>query len=117
MSSLPIRRLQFFTIRARNLEAARHFYVDQLGFPVMSEKAGEYFQVAIAGVPVCVDLSHDGAPAQTNQIGIEVTDLDTAVAMLQKKGFAISEGSRPGSTERWAAVHDTEGHELIFMAS
>jgi catechol 2,3-dioxygenase-like lactoylglutathione lyase family enzyme len=117
MSGLPIRRLQFFTIRTKNLETARQFYVDRLGFPVMSEQAGEYFQVAIAGVPVCVDVSKDNQPAQPNQIGIEVTDLATTTATLRQKGFVVSEGSPVASTERWAAIHDPDGHELIFIAT
>jgi catechol 2,3-dioxygenase-like lactoylglutathione lyase family enzyme len=116
VSSLPIRRLQFFTIRTKNLAAAREFYVDKLGFPTISEKAGEFFQVSVAGVPVCVDLSKDNPPAQPNQIGIEVTDLDTTMAMLRKKGFVIREGSRAAGTERWAAIQDPDGHELIFIA-
>jgi|ERR671923_40920 catechol 2,3-dioxygenase-like lactoylglutathione lyase family enzyme len=116
MSSLPIRRLQFFTIRTKSLETARRFYVDDLGFPIMNEKAGEYFQVAIAGVPLCVDLSTDNVPAQANQIGIEVTDLDTTIAMLRKKGFVVREGERAEGAERWAAINDPDGHELIFIA-
>ena len=116
MSSLPIRRLQFFTIRTKNLETARRFYVDDLGFPIMNEKAGEYFQVAIAGVPLCVDLSTGNAPTQANQIGIEVTDLDTTIAMLRKKGFVVREGARVEGAERWVAINDPDGHELIFIA-
>ena len=115
MSSLPIRRLQFFTIHTKNLETARQFYVDRLGFPIMSEQAGEYFQVA--GVPVCVDLSKNNEPAQPNQIGIEVTDVDTITATLRNQGLVVSEGSRAASTERWVAIHDPDGHELIFIAS
>ena len=117
MSGLPIRRLQFFTIRTKNLDAARRFYVDNLGFPILNEKAGEYFQVAIAGVPLCVDLSTENAPAQANQIGIEVTDLDTTMAMLRKKGFVVRGGARAKDAERWAAISDPDGHELIFIAS
>ncbi|PYY07633.1 MAG: hypothetical protein DMG69_17660 [Acidobacteria bacterium] len=117
MSSLPIRRLQFFTIHTKNLETARQFYVDRLGFPIMSEQAGEYFQVAIAGVPGCVDLSKNNEPAQPNQIGIEVTDVDTITATLRNQGLVVSEGSRAASTDGWFAIHDPDGHELIFIAS
>jgi catechol 2,3-dioxygenase-like lactoylglutathione lyase family enzyme len=116
MSSLPIRRVQFFTIRTKNLETARRFYVDDLGFPIMNEKTGEYFQVAIAGLPLCVDLSADNAPAQANHIGIEVTDLDITMAVLREKGFVIREGARVDGAERWAAIDDPDGHELIFIA-
>src|SRR5437016_9325084 len=113
MSSLPIRRLQFFTIHTKNLETARQFYVDRLGFPIMSEQAGEYFQVAIAGVPVCVDLSKNNEPAQPNQIGIEVTDVDTITATLRNQGpcrerrFACREYRKVGRNprSRWSRTH------------
>jgi catechol 2,3-dioxygenase-like lactoylglutathione lyase family enzyme len=117
VSLLPIRRLQFFTIRTRNLAAARQFYVDLLGFPVMNEKAGEYFQVEIAGVPLCVDLDTTGSLHQSNQMGIEVTDLGATREILRQKGLVVTEGSRPESREGWVSIEDPDGHQLIFIAS
>lgn len=116
MSTLFIRRLQFFTIRTRNLAAARQFYVDLLGLPIMNEKPNEYFQVEIAGVPLCVDLDTAGRLQQSNQIGMEVTDLDATREILLQKGLVITEGSRVQSRERWFAIEDPDGHQLIFIA-
>lgn len=115
MNSLPIVRLQFFTIRTRSLPAARRFYVEQLGFDVISEKEGEYVQVAIAGIPVCVDAEAAGAPQQPNQIGIEVSDLQHAIRYLQERGLSVATSA--AGSEHWASVKDPDGHEILFIAS
>ena len=113
--SLPIVRLQFFSIRTHDLAAARRFYVEQLGFDIISEKAGEYVQVAIAGVPVCVDAEAASGPQQPNQIGIEVSDLQQAIRYLQERGLSVATGS--AGPEHWASVKDPDGHEILFIAS
>lgn len=115
MNSLPIVRLQFFTIRTHDLAAARRFYVEQLGFDIISEKTGEYVQVAIAGVPVCVDAEAVDNPQQANQIGIEVSDLQQTIRYLQGRGLALMMGS--AGSEHWASLKDPDGHELLFIAS
>ncbi len=114
MNAIPIVRLQFFTIRTRNLPAARRFYVEQLGFDIISEKSGEYVQVAIAGVPVCVDAEVAEGPKQPNQIGVEVSDLQQTVRYLQERGLAVATGS--AASENWASVKDPDEHEILFIA-
>ena len=116
MPGVAIERFQFFTIRTSDLQTAYRFYVELLGFPVIREEPGNFFQVSIAGVPVCVDLHPDQHGWQPNQIGVEVSDLAATVKFLQGKGCQASEGSRPNSGERWAAIKDPDGHEIIFLA-
>jgi catechol 2,3-dioxygenase-like lactoylglutathione lyase family enzyme len=113
MNEIVALRLQFFTIHTRNLDTARQFYVEVLGFPIVEERRGEFFQVSIAGVPVCVDLdtSFTGAP---NQIGITVSNLESTIAALRERRLVISEGR--STKAGWAAVKDPDGHELIFIA-
>jgi catechol 2,3-dioxygenase-like lactoylglutathione lyase family enzyme len=114
MNSLPIAGLQFFTIRTANLSAARRFYVELLGFNVLSEKQGEYVQVAIAGVPLCVDAGAESGVGQPNQIGIEVRDLQSTIGFLQERGLPVATGS--ADSEDWASVKDPDGHEILFIA-
>jgi catechol 2,3-dioxygenase-like lactoylglutathione lyase family enzyme len=115
MNSLPTVRLQFFTIRTHDLPAARRFYVDLLGFDVISEKADEFVQVAIAGVPACVDAETAGGPQQPNQIGIEVDDLQQTIQTLRERGLSVATGSV--GSEHWASVKDPDGHEILFIVS
>ncbi len=116
MPGVPVERFQFFTIWTKNLAASLKFYVEVLGFPVLREQAGNFFQVEIARVPICIDLHPEGGAAQPNQIGVEVSSLDRTIVALQEKGIAVHQGIRPGSEERWAAIKDPDGHELIFLA-
>jgi len=113
MSIVP-QRLQFFTIQSRNLVRARQFYVELLGFPAVDEKPGEFFQISIAGVPVCIDLNRELA-FQPNQIGITVADLEETVKILEGKQLAVSRGRNAGET--WASIKDPDGHEIIFIAA
>jgi catechol 2,3-dioxygenase-like lactoylglutathione lyase family enzyme len=117
MPAVPIERFQFFTIWTKDLAASRNFYVEILGFPILREQAGNFFQVEIAGVPICVDLHPEGGPAQPNQIGIEVSSLEATIGTLREKGLEVHQGIRPGSEGAWAAVKDPDGHELIFIAA
>jgi PhnB protein len=110
---LPIRGLNFFTIRTANLERARRFYVETLRFPVLDEKKGEYFRIAIAGVPVCVDSDAAFAGQQGNQIGITVTHLEVTREGLRARGIKFTEGQREDET--WVAIKDPDGHEIIFI--
>jgi catechol 2,3-dioxygenase-like lactoylglutathione lyase family enzyme len=112
MNEIVVQRLQFFTIHTRDLGKARQFYVEVLGFPIVEEREGEFFQVSIAGVPVCVDLD-TSFTGQPNQIGITVGDLESTMAALRKLGLAIAEGR--STKETWAAVKDPDGHEVIFI--
>ena len=117
MPGVAIERFQFFTIRTSDLQTAYRFYVELLGFPVIREEPGNFFQVSIAGVPVCVDLHPDQRGWQPNQIGVGVSDLAATVKFLQGKGCQVSEVGPPANSgERWAAIKDPDGHEIIFLA-
>src|SRR5437870_8736898 len=97
MPGVAIERFQFFTIRTSDLQTAYRFYVELLGFPVIREEPGNFFQVSIAGVPVCVDLHPDQRGWQPNQIGVGVSDLATTLKFrseehtseLQSRGHLV----------------------------
>lgn len=117
MPLIPILRTQFVTIHTRTLEASRHFYVDLFQFPVLSEKRGDFVQIDVAGVPICIDLDKAAHPSiGKNQIGVQVSDLPAAIAALRQQGFEVTSG-QSGSGETWASITDPDGHELIFIAA
>ncbi|HLK33162.1 MAG TPA: VOC family protein, partial [Terriglobales bacterium] len=110
---LPIRKLEFFTIRSANLDRARKFYVDTLRFKVLDEKKGEYLRVEIAGVPLCVDFDPGVGSRQANQIGITVSHLGTTREALRVLKINFTEGQR--ANETWVSIKDPDGHEIIFL--
>lgn len=115
MEDLSIRRLEFVTIYTRDLEQARRFWVTVLGCKVLRESPKEFVQIEIAGVPICIDLLDPGASGQSNNIGVLVDDLEKTTSALRGKGLEVSSGFNPTSLERWAAVKDSDGNELIFL--
>ena len=110
---LPIRRVEFFTLRTANLERARRFYVESLQLPVLDEKKGDYFRISVAGVPVCVDFDAAFEGRQSNQIGVAVSHLGVTREALRGRGIRFTEGRR--DKEAWLSVKDPDGHEIIFM--
>lgn len=113
MSWLPIRRLDFVTIYSRDLEASKKFYTELLGFPILREAPNEFFQIDVAGVPICIDLDRNGA--HQNNIGLQVEDLAATTSALRQKGLQVHSGSNDASQEKWVAVQDPDGNEVIFL--
>ena len=105
--------VDFVTIYTADLQVSKRFYVDLLEFPLIREMPNEFFQIGIAGVPICVDLQQNSG--QNNNIGLEVDDLASTTAALQDKGLQLQRGSNPASKEEWLGVRDPDGNELIFL--
>ncbi len=114
MSSLGIQRVDFVTIYSKNLTASREFYIEVLEFPLIREVPNEFFQINMAGVPICVDL--DPGKAHQNNLGLVVDNLAATEAALRKKGLVVQSGSNPTSKEQWVGVKDPDGNEVIFLA-
>jgi catechol 2,3-dioxygenase-like lactoylglutathione lyase family enzyme len=113
MSALPIRRLDFVTIYSKDLEASKKFYVGLLEFPVLRESRNEFFQIDVAGVPICVDLTQE---TRQNTMGLEVEDLAATASVLRQKGLKIHSGSsNSAAREDWIAVKDPDGNEVVFL--
>jgi catechol 2,3-dioxygenase-like lactoylglutathione lyase family enzyme len=113
MTSLSVKRFEFVTIYCKDLKASRNFYVDVLGFPVIREAENDFFQIDVAGVPVCIDL--DRAHAHRNNFAVEVADLEQTAATLRAKGFAPSRGTNQASHEDWLEIEDPDGNHVIFL--
>jgi catechol 2,3-dioxygenase-like lactoylglutathione lyase family enzyme len=111
MRSLGIRQFDFVTIYTRNLAASREFYVDRLEFPIIREAPNDFFQIDVAGVPICVDL--DAAQLHKNNLAVVVSDLAATEAALRERNLAVH--SRHNADERWLEVKDPDGNEVIFL--
>jgi catechol 2,3-dioxygenase-like lactoylglutathione lyase family enzyme len=114
--NLHVESVEFVTLWSKNVEASRAFYIDRLGLPSLRERAGEFFQFEIAGVPVCVDYHPERSGTETNQIGLRVRNLEATVALVEQRGFEVRRGEQQETAERWASIKDPDGHELIFIS-
>ena len=113
MLNLGIERLDFVTIYTKDLTASREFYVGQLGFPILREVHGQFFQINVAGVPICVDV--DTAQPHQNNLGIVVSDLNATETALRERNLTVHSGYNHDSHERWLGVMDPDGNEVIFL--
>ena len=112
-----ITSVEFVTLWSKNLAKSREFYIDRLGFSLLRERAGEFFQFDIASLPVCVDCHPERSGNEANQIGVRVSDLDATAAILDGMEFEVKRGEQEEASERWVAIKDPDGHELIFIAT
>ncbi len=111
--SLGIRQLDFVTIYTKNLAASCEFYLGRLEFSLIREVPGEFFQMEVGGVPICVDL--DTARTCQNNFGLVVEDLAATETALRERGLSVRSGSNPDSKEHWLSVEDPDGNEVIFL--
>ena len=113
MRGLGIQQLDFVTIYTKNLATSREFYTERLEFPIIREVPNEFFQIEVAGVPICVDL--DMAQSHQNNFGLIVSDLAATEAALRERNLTVHRGQNPNSREQWLGVKDPDGNEIIFL--
>ncbi|HYL98271.1 MAG TPA: VOC family protein [Blastocatellia bacterium] len=111
-----IKSVQFLTVKSKNLTASRQFYIERLGLSLLDEKENEFFQFGIAGVPICVDYHRDRSGKESNQLGIETSDVPAVKALLESQGIPVREGQL-STAQLWIAIEDPDGHEVIFIES
>jgi catechol 2,3-dioxygenase-like lactoylglutathione lyase family enzyme len=114
MPAVPIRGFAFVTIYTRDLVAAKAFYVERLGFPILRDAEQAFVQIDVAGVPVCIDASTD--PIRPNTIAVEVEDLTKTETVLTKLGLKPHSGSNAAAREEWLELQDPDGNLLVFLA-
>lgn len=105
--------MDFFTIYTKNLASSREFYVERLDFPIIREVPNEFFQIDVAGVPICVDL--DTAHSHQNNLGVIVSDLAATETALRERNLSVHSGHNADSQEHWLGVKDPDGNEIIFL--
>jgi len=110
-------RYSFVAITTTNLERARRFWVDQLGFRVTEECQRDFFIVDAGGLRLCVDHA-DGeihVPGGTDPvIGMKVASLDRTLNALAGRGIQCADGPVRGDRGRYAVLRDPDGRPLIL---
>ena len=101
-----------FELHVRDLEAARRFYVDQLGFPVLQETAAmKLLAVRVGGSRMTVfgDRTDQAGPGPS-QIILAVADLDAAIIDLEARGVELDGAPiAAGTFLRFVTARDPDG--------
>src|SRR4051794_11936704 len=81
---------------AKDLDAARHFYHDQLGLEILLEREGAIEFRCGGGTHLSVSKSTTGTADSQTQIAWEVEDLPLEVEDLRSRGVKIEDYDLPG---------------------
>ena len=111
-----IQSVAFLTYAVNDIKAARHFYEDILGLKLTHEAGGEWFEYDVGDTTFAIsaaDAEHP-APVRGAVLAFEVSDLDTDVARLQKRGARFRREITETPVCRFAIVLDPDGSEIII---
>ena len=112
-----LERYSFVAITTRNLDRAREFWVDALGFPVTEDKPGHFFMVDAGGLRLCVDLE-DGDTHKPGGgdpvIGFKAHSVAEVLESLKRRGIDPERGPVVGPRGAYAHVRDPDGHTVIL---
>ena len=116
-------RIHFDTVPAVDVERARDFYRDKLGFLVERDNPYGESRWVFMRIPGADTLLHfdkqDSVPrTQTPALVLVTDDVDTACTTLKSRGVPIKRGPddapwAPGT--RWAMIDDSEGSLVLIQ--
>jgi catechol 2,3-dioxygenase-like lactoylglutathione lyase family enzyme len=109
-------RCSFVAVTTKDLDRARRFWVDALGFRVTEEDPGHHFIVDAGGLRLCVDLEDGDAHRAGGTdpiVGMKVASLAPCLAALAARGVRPVEGPVRGKKGSWARFVDPDGHGVV----
>jgi L-ascorbate metabolism protein UlaG (beta-lactamase superfamily)/predicted enzyme related to lactoylglutathione lyase len=107
------------TIMVADLDRAVRFYTEALRLP-LGFRAGEHWaEVRGPGLTIGLHPARPGAPGAASHsglsIGLQVPDLDAAIAELHGRGVELAAPVREGGAERIASFVDPDGTPLYLI--
>lgn len=116
-------RIHFDTVSATDIERARDFYRDKLGFEVERDNPYGDSRWVFMRIPGADTLLHfnkqDSVPkSPTPALVLATDDVDQTCAGLAQRGVTIKRGPEdapwaPGT--RWAMIDDSEGNLVLIQ--
>lgn len=93
-----------------DLKCARGFYADVLGLKVSDEDENRYAKFDGGAGFVCLECKGlESYPSQDKAVlFFEVPDLQAAIAAIGEDRFVQHK-------EKWAVLHDPEGHNILLL--
>lgn len=93
-----------------DLKRATAFYNETLGLPISEHDQSRYAKFDFDGAFVCLERKGvESYPSRDKAVlFFEVPDLQAAIRMIGEARFVQKE-------EKWAVLHDPEGHNVLLM--
>ena len=121
---MSITHIQLFSVPVTNHDRARTFYVDRLGFDLISDRPmgpdGRWVQVAPKGAQTSITLVsgfETMPPGSVKGIVLETDDLVADVAALRDRGVEIEGDVEEAPWGRWVTFDDPDGNGIILQAT
>jgi catechol 2,3-dioxygenase-like lactoylglutathione lyase family enzyme len=113
-------RYSFVAITTSDLDRARQFWVNALGFPITEEEAGHFFIVDAGGLRLCVDLADDDihkTGGSDPTIGLKVQSVSEVLSQLANLGIEADLGRERQVRANYAVIRDPDGRAVIITES
>jgi catechol 2,3-dioxygenase-like lactoylglutathione lyase family enzyme len=121
---MTISKVQLFSIPVSDQDRAKAFYVDTLGFELVSDTAMgpdmRWVMVSPPGAQTAITLVtwFPSMPAGSLKgLVLETDDLDADVAALRERGVEIPGGIEDQSWGRFVTFEDPDGNGIVLQAS
>ena len=111
-----IKSVAFLAYAVTDINAARHFYEDDLGLQLTHQAGGEWFEYDVGDTTFAIsaaDAEHP-VPVRGAVLAFEVSDLDAEVARLRQRGARFRQQIQETPVCRFAIVLDPDGSEVIL---
>ncbi len=113
-------RYSFVAITTIDLDRARQFWVNALGFPITEEEAGHFFIVDAGGLRLCIDLADDDihkTGGSDPTIGLKVQSVPEVLSQLANLGIEADLGREMQARGDYAVIRDPDGRAVIITES
>jgi catechol 2,3-dioxygenase-like lactoylglutathione lyase family enzyme len=121
---MTISKVQLFSIPVSDQDRAKEFYVDTLGFELVSDTAMgpdmRWVMVSPPGAQTAITLVtwFPSMPAGSLKgLVLETDDLDADVAALRERGVEIPGGIEDQPWGRFVSFEDPDGNGIVLQAS
>ncbi len=110
-------RICVVSIYVENLDAARRFYIDQLGFELQQEYGDCIVRLGNEGITLLLErIEGDYPPAPCVIPAVEVTDLEAELAQLREAGVdLVHQDPQRFPAGRFIACRDGAGNLLEVL--
>lgn len=103
------------TLMVSDFERAVTFYTQTLALPLTERYGNEWAEVSLSGLTIGLHPAGETTPeAGTSSVGLEVDDIDAAVAALKAKGVSFEAEIRDSEMIRIIPFKDPDCHTLYL---
>lgn len=103
------------TLLVRDFDAAIHFYHEQLGLNLRVRYDNDWAEVEAPGLTIGLHAAEDTGEASSRaSIGLQVADIEEAVASLRDRGVEFPGDIEDNDHLRIIHLHDPEGNGVYL---